>query len=130
MPHAAHIYLACFHCKDAVCVKSCPTGAMRVRPQDGIVYVLPELCIGCKSCILACPWGAPQWNPDTGKVAKCDFCMDRLDKGMKPACVTSCTTQCLRFGKLDDVEPMKRNISHPGVHEPTPAEEENAQGGE
>lgn len=122
-PHAAHIYMGCFHCNDAVCVKACPTGALRVRPEDGIVYVDFETCVGCKSCVLACPWGAPQWNPETSKVVKCDFCMDRLAEGLKPACVANCTTQCLRFGRLDEVEAIERNISRPGAPELATAQE-------
>jgi Fe-S-cluster-containing dehydrogenase component len=72
---------------------------MQKRPKDGIVFVDESLCVGCKTCITACPWGAPQWNPDTGKVVKCDFCMDRLDRGLEPACVTKCVTKCLHFGE-------------------------------
>jgi Fe-S-cluster-containing dehydrogenase component len=79
---------------------ACPTGAMQKRPKDGIVYVDESLCVGCKSCITACPWGAPQWNPDTGKAVKCDYCMDRIDQGLRPACVTKCVTQCLHFGEV------------------------------
>lgn len=56
----------------------------------------------------ACPWGAPQWNPETGRVVKCDDCMDRIDQGVKPACVTVCTTQRLHFAPADQIPPIKR----------------------
>ena len=92
----------------AECVAACPTGAMQQRPKDGIVFVDPELCVGCKTCISACPWGAPQWNPETGKVTKCDYCMDRIDAGLRPACVTICTTHCLDFGKVEDMTQIRR----------------------
>jgi Fe-S-cluster-containing dehydrogenase component len=81
---------------------------MRQRPRDGIVYIDQSLCVGCKSCITACPWGSPQWNPETGKVVKCDYCMDRIDEGLKPACVTKCVTHCLEFGKMQDVQRDRR----------------------
>jgi Fe-S-cluster-containing dehydrogenase component len=71
---------------------------MQKREKDGIVFVESSLCVGCKSCIIACPWGTPQWNPETGKATKCDYCRDRVDAGLKPACVTKCLTQCLDFG--------------------------------
>ncbi len=70
---------------------------MRRRDQDGIVYVFEKDCVGCKACITACPWSVPQWNPETGKVGKCDLCMDRIDQGLEPACVSKCTTGCLSF---------------------------------
>jgi Fe-S-cluster-containing dehydrogenase component len=81
---------------------------MRKRPKDGIVYVDADLCVGCKSCITACPWGAPQWNPETGKVVKCDYCMDRVDQGLKPACVTKCLTHCLQFGTVEEMDRKRR----------------------
>jgi len=81
---------------------------MQKRPEDGIVFVDESLCVGCKSCISACPWGTPQWNTDTGKVAKCDYCMDRIDQGLKPACVTKCITQCLHFGRVEEKEMQVR----------------------
>jgi len=90
--------MPCFHCEKPWCVAACPTGAMQKREKDGIVFVESSLCVGCKSCIIACPWGTPQWNPMTGKAAKCDYCLDRVDAGLKPACVTKCLTQCLDFG--------------------------------
>ncbi len=72
------------------------------------VFVDSKLCIGCKCCIAACPWGVPQWKPETGKVVKCDYCMDRIDKGLKPACVTGCLTQCLHFGRVGQASDLLR----------------------
>jgi Fe-S-cluster-containing dehydrogenase component len=82
---------------------------MRTRPRDGIVYLDQSLCVGCKSCIIACPWGAPQWHPELGRVVKCDYCMDRLDQGLQPACVAKCVTHCLEFGKIADMERGRRD---------------------
>lgn len=96
-PRIDFVYLACFHCEKPWCVDACPTGAMRRRPEDGIVYVDDNTCVGCKVCITACPWTVPQWNVETGKVGKCDLCMDRIDQGLQPACVSKCTTGCLQF---------------------------------
>ena len=97
----AYVFMPCFHCEDPWCVAACPTGAMQKRPKDGIVFVDDKLCVGCKACITACPWGTPQWNPQTGKAVKCDYCMDRVDQGLEPACVTKCITKCLHFGTPD-----------------------------
>lgn len=91
------VYLSCFHCRKPWCVDACPTGAMRRRAEDGIVFVEGSACVGCKACISACPWTVPQWNPETGRVEKCDLCRDRIDAGLEPACVTKCTTGCLTF---------------------------------
>jgi Fe-S-cluster-containing dehydrogenase component len=70
---------------------------MQKRPKDGIVFVEPSLCVGCKSCITACPWGVPQWNSSAGRVFKCDYCRHRIDQGLEPACVTGCTTKALNW---------------------------------
>ncbi|MCK7509555.1 MAG: 4Fe-4S binding protein [Desulfobacterales bacterium] len=67
-----------------------------------------SLCIGCKSCITACPWGVPQWDTDTGKVLKCDYCMDRVDQGLKPACVTKCTAHALHWISAKEASDIKR----------------------
>ncbi|MEA3230411.1 MAG: 4Fe-4S dicluster domain-containing protein [Thermodesulfobacteriota bacterium] len=108
VPKAAYVYVACFHCEKPWCIEACPAGAMQRRAKDGIVFVNHDLCVGCKSCISACPWGAPQWDPKRCRVVKCDFCMDRLDQGLQPACVTVCTTGCLHFDVAENINPIKR----------------------
>jgi len=96
-----YIYMGCFHCDHPICVAACPTGAMVKSQMDGIVYVNESKCVGCASCVVACPWGAVQWNPKTKKAIKCDLCKDRLVQGLKPVCVTVCTTSCLQFRSMD-----------------------------
>jgi Fe-S-cluster-containing dehydrogenase component len=81
---------------------------MQKRSVDGIVFIDKDLCVGCKTCVSACPWGAPQWNSETGKVEKCDYCKDRVDQGLNPACVTTCTTGCLKFGNVEEMTQVRR----------------------
>lgn len=88
---------ACNHCFEPACIKSCPVGAISKRSADGIVLIDQDLCIGCKYCIWACPYGAPQFNETTRKVEKCTFCVHRIGAGLKPACVTTCTGKALDF---------------------------------
>ena len=89
--------VTCFHCDQPACVSACPTGAMQKRP-DGLVFSEPSLCIGCQTCAVACPFGIPELNPATGKIAKCDGCRDRVDQGLWPACALKCPTGCLSYG--------------------------------
>lgn len=108
LPKISFIFMPCFHCENPWCVSACPTGAMGKREADGIVSIDKELCVGCKTCISACPWGAPQWDEKTGKVVKCDYCKDRIDQGLEPACVTTCTTGCLTFGPVEEMVQVRR----------------------
>lgn len=87
----------CSHCAQPACVQVCPQSAMQQRP-DGVVFSDLNRCIGCQTCAIACPHAAPQLNTLTGKIAKCDSCMARLDKGLLPACVLKCPTGALTFG--------------------------------
>ncbi len=87
----------CCHCDQPACVLACPAGAMQKR-EDGIVFSDLEKCIGCQTCAVACPFGVPQLNTATGKIAKCDGCRARVDKGLSPACVVKCPTGTLIYG--------------------------------
>ena len=90
----------CNHCDDAPCVSACPTGASHVE-EGGVVVVTHEKCVGCKACIIACPYEVRYMHPD-GYVDKCTFCLHRVKEGLDPACVAVCPTRALTFGDLDD----------------------------
>ncbi len=100
-PAILNLWMPCFHCAKPWCVAACPTAAMKRRESDGIVYVDQELCVGCKACISACPWSIPQFNEETGTAIKCDLCMDRLDRGLEPACVSGCTAKALSISGVN-----------------------------
>ncbi len=93
--------LRCNHCDDAPCIEICPTVALFRRP-DGIVDFDNERCIGCKSCMQACPYDALYIDPDRTTAAKCNFDASRVDMGYKPACEVVCPTQAILSGDLDD----------------------------
>lgn len=88
--------LACAHCADPPCRAVCPVGAIRRRP-DGVVLLDSAACIGCRFCIIACPYGAPQWDPGRGRVIKCDLCVDRVEQGLWPACATKCSMKAIHL---------------------------------
>lgn len=90
----------CNHCENAPCVTACPTGASHFE-EGGIVVVDPDKCVGCKACIVACPYEVRYMHPE-GYVDKCTFCVHRVREGLDPACVTVCPTRALTFGDLDD----------------------------
>jgi Fe-S-cluster-containing dehydrogenase component len=97
------VFMPCFHCDEAACLAVCPTGAVRRREDHGIVHIASALCIGCKSCVTACAWGACQFDPVARKAVKCDYCMDRLDAGLQPSCATVCLTSCIDFVPADQI---------------------------
>jgi anaerobic dimethyl sulfoxide reductase subunit B (iron-sulfur subunit) len=106
------ISIACFHCGDAPCLMVCPTGAIFRHEDTSIVDIQRDLCIGCHSCELACPFGAPRFVSD-GRMAKCDLCAVRVDQGMEPACVHTCPTRALTFG--DATELAQAKAEHAGL---------------
>ncbi|EAW6017940.1 dimethylsulfoxide reductase subunit B [Salmonella enterica] len=99
---AYYLSISCNHCEDPACTKVCPSGAMHKR-DDGFVVVNEEVCIGCRYCHMACPYGAPQYNAAKGHMTKCDGCYDRVAKGKKPICVESCPLRALDFGPIDEL---------------------------
>ncbi len=92
----------CNHCDDATCLKECPTEATQ-KDRNGIVWVDPEICIGCGLCMDGCPYGARHLNHETKKVDKCDFCRPRLDQKIEPVCVQTCISGAKTFGDLGDI---------------------------
>jgi len=113
----------CYHCQEPPCRDVCPTGAT-TKQGDGLVLVDYDLCVGCRACMMACPYqNRYYWDksPDTyfteggspyeltvprefqkAVVQKCDFCRERLERGLEPACVVTCPAEARTFGDLDD----------------------------
>lgn len=91
----------CNHCANPPCARICPVTAMYQR-DDGIVEFDPDVCIGCKACLQACPYDAIHIDPDTGTAAKCHYCSHRTDIGLEPACVVVCPEHAILAGDLDD----------------------------
>lgn len=82
----------CTQCDEAWCMQACPTSAISINTELGNVKVVDEaLCVGCKVCTLACPYGTINYAPETGKVAKCDLC------GGDPACAKACPTGAITY---------------------------------
>lgn len=97
------LLVQCQHCDNAPCVAVCPTGAS-YKDKDGLVKVNPSLCIGCKYCMTACPYGARWLDDETGLPAKCmgNECLSRVAAGLDPVCVTVCPAGARAFGDIDD----------------------------
>jgi len=100
--------MRCNHCEQAPCIEICPTSALFKR-DNGIVDFDNSRCIGCKSCMQACPYDALYIDPATSTAAKCNFCAHRVEANLEPACVVVCPTQAIMTGDLDD--PQSR-VSH------------------
>lgn len=115
-----NISMACNHCDDPVCLKGCPTRAYTKHVEYGAVLQDPETCFGCGYCTWVCPYNAPQLDPVKGQVSKCNMCVDRLEVGLKPACVSACVGNALDFGVIENV-PEKREqarVEIPGFPSP------------
>jgi Fe-S-cluster-containing dehydrogenase component/formate-dependent nitrite reductase membrane component NrfD len=100
--------MRCNHCDAAPCVEICPTSAL-FRRDDGIVDFDNSRCIGCKSCMQACPYDALYIDPNNNTAAKCNFCAHRIELNLEPACVIVCPTRAIIAGDLDDPQ---SGISH------------------
>lgn len=103
-----HFPKSCLHCENAPCVTVCPTGASYKREADGIVLVDEDMCIGCKLCSWACPYGAREFDQDSGIMKKCTLCIDRIynenlaQEERVPVCVSSCPSNARHFGDFED----------------------------
>lgn len=99
----------CQQCEDPACVRVCPTGASH-RRADGIIAINEADCVGCRYCILACPYEARFFREDRGVVEKCNFCAQRVDRGESPACVETCPSHVRIFGDLNDPDSALRAV--------------------
>jgi DMSO reductase iron-sulfur subunit len=97
-----NISMACNHCDNPVCLKGCPTKAYTKHVEYGAVLQDPDTCFGCGYCTWVCPYNAPQLDPIKGQVSKCNMCVDRLEVGLKPACVAACLGNALNFGVVEN----------------------------
>jgi len=101
--YAYKVNMSCNHCAEPACLPTCPTGAIFKRKQDGIVDIDSTLCIGCRRCEAACPFGAPQFDPSDNLVKKCNLCVDEIDAGRKPYCVMACMMRVLDIGQIEKI---------------------------
>ena len=95
------------HCLERSCASACFSKALRVDPATHAVVYIPELCVGCRYCMLACPFEIPryQWDEALPLITKCQLCVGRLKAGDAPACVSACPTGALTFGDRDELLP-------------------------
>ncbi len=115
-----NISMACNHCDDPVCLKGCPTRAYTKYAEYGAVIQDPDICFGCGYCTWVCPYNAPQLDPIKGQVTKCNMCVDRLEVGLKPACVSACLGKALEFGVIENTPEGRRQTRTeiPGFPDP------------
>ncbi|MBM4763395.1 4Fe-4S dicluster domain-containing protein [Bacillus sp. B15-48] len=118
-----YLSLSCNHCDNPECFRVCPERAFRKR-QDGIVEIDESRCNGCQICVSVCPYEAPQFDPETHKVSKCQMCYPRQDKGLSPACIDACTTGALQLVDLihfTDSNAVRSLPGFPDIHITNPS---------
>jgi len=115
-----NISMACNHCDDPVCLTGCPTRAYTKFAEYGAVLQDPDICFGCGYCTWVCPYNAPQLDPIKGEVSKCNMCVDRLEVGLKPACVAACLAGALDFGVVETppANRIQAKLEIPGFPDP------------
>ena len=97
----SYLSVSCQHCDNARCITACPVGCLFKDSESGLTLYDNSKCIGCHSCAMTCPFGAPSFNSG-GKMVKCDGCVERLRYGLPPACVRVCPTGALSCNREAD----------------------------
>lgn len=95
-----YLSLSCNHCENPECFRTCPERAY-IRRRDGIVIHNSGRCTGCNRCVRSCPFQGPRFNAASGKVEKCDLCVERITEGQAPACIKSCPVKALHVIDLE-----------------------------
>jgi len=106
----------CLHCIEPACANACIVGALQ-KTEGGPVVYDEDKCMGCRYCMLACPFSVPtyEWSRTLPLIRKCTFCVDRQEAGLKPSCVTTCPTGALHYGPRDElVKEAHRRIEASG----------------
>jgi carbon-monoxide dehydrogenase iron sulfur subunit len=103
--------MQCRHCEDAPCIAVCPTGAIYRHKADTPVLIEQARCIGCKYCIVVCPFGVIDAESRGKAVVKCDFCIERSKAGKEPACVEACPTKALKLVGEKELTADKRRLA-------------------
>jgi formate dehydrogenase iron-sulfur subunit len=111
----------CMNCQDPACASACPVAALR-KTKDGPVTYEAARCIGCRYCMVACPFSVPkyEWNKRLPLIRKCDMCNDRVTQGQPTACAAACPTGATKFGERDALiaEAKERIAANPGQYVP------------
>lgn len=114
------VTFSCGHCDNPACVAACPTGAHSKDEETGLVTVDADVCIGCGSCVEACPYNAPQLVEKEGIVKKCDMCQGIQALGEEPACVALCPQRALKVG---DIDALRETFGNCADAQPLPSSE-------
>src|ERR1051326_4873692 len=98
----------CMHCENPTCAQVCPADAIKQTPDGVVQSSLKPRCIGCRKCVLACPFGVPKNLSEPDQMMKCDMCYDRTSVGKRPMCATVCPSEALYFGPLEEWQKRRR----------------------
>ncbi|MDH4232930.1 MAG: 4Fe-4S dicluster domain-containing protein [Nitrospirota bacterium] len=119
MPVWSFVKDQCLHCKNPACASVCPVEALKKTENGPVTYNFSR-CIGCRYCLLACPFYIPkyEWEKTVPWVRKCTFCSDRIAADMTPACIKVCPSNTMFYGEYEDVlkEAENRITGNPGKY--------------
>ena len=106
----------CYHCTEAACMLVCPEPEAIVRTKEGAVVLNSDKCTGCKQCVNSCPFGVPQYDPNTKKVSKCHFCYNRISMGLEPACSKVCPTGAISYGDRNTLINQAKRAGYQSIY--------------